>query len=450
MSQLRQAVTSHPLFTPTRLYSLYSDFKKLKEINPDGYEANLIAWRSLLIELFQNGLLSNSFILDTRTLEQDLTLSNYGKPLGLCFVLEELIAEGELIPLESFMSSDGIYLTKWVKPALNWIVSRYIYDTKYKMSDRKGDLKEEKLVSLKMLEGVKGFIQEKLDQLTSKDHGASDRLLTKSQFKEQLIASDKFKGPLTDIDVDVLLKYLERDTNQLTVSNDIIKLGGNQEEISETDLQILEIRSTILRLLESNSVLEAKIQTTKNKLHQLIAQPKYNKHLALSLLKSQKLAETTLSHQINSLTQLEGLLYKINESQTNVEVFQSIRASTKILSSLRSQIGDVETIEAVMDELRDESTKVDETTDALSGLNKDHAEIDDDEIEEEFERLLREETTKKKEENEKDTETDVKDSTMQDEIMERFSKLKLSPSEIETSGTEIEKKAHKQQEPMLN
>lgn len=446
MSQLRQAVTSHSLFTPTRLYSLYSDFKKLKEINPEGYEANIIAWRSLFAQFLNDGLLSHSFIIDTETLVHDLTLSNYGKPLSLATVFEEFISDGELMPLTQFMNSEGVYLTKWVRPALNWVIKNYIYDTSFKMSDRKGELKMEKLVSLKSLERFKNLLQEKLESQGNK----SDRLFTKSQFKAYLGSLSLVKGVMTDLDIEVLLRYLQRDTKQLTVMNDVVKFGS--EEITESDQAILEIKSTITTLSEQNEILEEKIHKTIRKLKQVISSPTHNKDLAKNLLKSKKLAETSLSKQISSLNQLESILFKINEAKTNLEVINSIKSSTQVLSSLNSQMGDVEAVEAVIDELQRETAKIDTTSQALADLNLNE-QVDDDEIEDEFERMLMEELSKEKvsnnkrkdqglelvsKENDGDVFEDATDNI--DTVSERFKNLKLIPSEIKRDEEEVLKK----------
>ena len=64
-TMIQDAITQNKLFTETRIPSLYSDFKKLEQINPDGYEANLIAWKLLIQQLFHGGHLSNCFVLDT-------------------------------------------------------------------------------------------------------------------------------------------------------------------------------------------------------------------------------------------------------------------------------------------------------------------------------------------------------------------------------------------------
>lgn len=49
MMSLLDFILSQPSFTETRIPSLYSDFRRLKDSNPDGYEANVNVWKIALI-----------------------------------------------------------------------------------------------------------------------------------------------------------------------------------------------------------------------------------------------------------------------------------------------------------------------------------------------------------------------------------------------------------------
>lgn len=66
---LSRAIFSHRLFSERRLPSLYSDFRSLKEKNPDGYEANVAAWNAVLTQAVRKGLLVSTNLSDSLTEE---------------------------------------------------------------------------------------------------------------------------------------------------------------------------------------------------------------------------------------------------------------------------------------------------------------------------------------------------------------------------------------------
>ena len=74
-----------------RLRSLYSDFRQLRHINPDGYNANISAWQTALSNGVRQGLCpavggAESDLLILRTSDQlleALETKDLGRPLSL-------------------------------------------------------------------------------------------------------------------------------------------------------------------------------------------------------------------------------------------------------------------------------------------------------------------------------------------------------------------------------
>ena len=60
----------------SRLRSLYSDFRDLKQLNPDGYDANIIQWKDYLIKEVWN----DTIIVNGQNLLEYLSISPYGPP----------------------------------------------------------------------------------------------------------------------------------------------------------------------------------------------------------------------------------------------------------------------------------------------------------------------------------------------------------------------------------
>lgn len=105
-----------------------------------------------------------------------------------------------------------------------------------------------------------------------------------------------------------------------------------------------------------------------------------NKVSALSALRSKKLAEKNLKHRLDTLAQLEEVYSKIEQAADQVEIVRVMEASTGVLRGLHAQVGGIEKVEDVVEELREEMSKVDEMGNILNeaGPVIDETEIDDE------------------------------------------------------------------------
>ncbi|CAM9010651.1 unnamed protein product [Wickerhamomyces anomalus] len=431
MSKVRDCVTSHSLFTKSRLYSLYSDFRKLKEVNPYGYEANMIAWKSLVDTFFQKQVLKDIFVLSTDGLLEELTLAEYGKPMSLDLVLDELIATGDLIPIKQYKQrTDSIYSRKWIRPMLSWTVNRFIYDTSYKIGDRKHQLKSDKLISKNLLEDYVKELENKTALENLSTH--SRNVFTKFELLSYLNALNiHLYGKivnLSDLDYDIFLTYLERDVHKVKVKGDIVKFGS--DEVTEEDESIAEIKSTLKSLNSKTEELQQKLDNVSLRLKESLRN-KNNKDLSLNLLRSKKLAEKSLSTQLSLTNQLESVMYKIDESSSNVQLLKALENGTVILKSLNSQIGGVERVEKIMDDLEEETYQNDKIA---AEFNRLDTQVDDSEIEAEFEEMLSQEKGRQKSEHYTES--------SENELLDKLQELKLAPNEIDPkSEKKVEREA---------
>jgi charged multivesicular body protein 7 len=384
---LRDKVTAHKLFTKTRLPSLYSDFRKLEQVNPDGYEANLIAWRSLFTELITRSQFRNTFVIETEGLLEELTLAEFGKPMCVDVVLEDLVKGGDLVPWTQWTTTDGLYNRHWVRPALNWAVNRFVWDTSYEIKGKNG-LKNDKLVSKVMLEKYVDALEKKL---STKRH---ELVFHRDQFRQFLqgldIKIEVCSTYLTELDFEVLITFLHRDLRKIHIRENVIKFG---DEVTNEDVGICEIKATVQTLQEKNKELQFKIDSISTKLRQSLTD-KSNKELSLNLLKSKKIAEQSLNKQLVSLTQLESVLYKIDESSSNLQLLNALEKGSVVQKGLNAQFGGVDRVESIMDELEEEKYEADKIADQLNRLNTT---VDDEEVEEEFAHILEQEEAKARE-----------------------------------------------------
>lgn len=163
--------------------------------------------------------------------------------------------------------------------------------------------------------------------------------------------------------------------------------------------QITQQDTTIASIKTLLSTLSKQVKNLENKVAELTASAKTalankNRVSALSAVKSKKMAEHNLQQRLNTLVQLEEVYLKIEQAAGQVEIVQVMEASTGVLRGLHAQIGGAERVEDVIEELREEMSKVDEVG---SIMNEAGPVFDEGEIDEELEALEKGEREAKEE-----------------------------------------------------
>ncbi|KAK5020291.1 hypothetical protein LTR16_001269, partial [Cryomyces antarcticus] len=123
MSELLNFILTHEkaFRSRSRLASLYSDFRLQAATNPDGYAANIAAWRDALTAAARAGLIPSQGIdhdlLAIRTgdeLARALESREWGRPLALGTVIQDAVARKEMVPLREFLENKTIvYVRSW-------------------------------------------------------------------------------------------------------------------------------------------------------------------------------------------------------------------------------------------------------------------------------------------------------------------------------------------------
>jgi charged multivesicular body protein 7 len=153
--------------------------------------------------------------------------------------------------------------------------------------------------------------------------------------------------------------------------------------------QITQQDTTIASMKTLLSTLSKQVKNLEDKVAELTASAKTalankNRISALSAVKSKKMVEHNLQQRLNTLVQLEEVYAKIEQAAGQVEILQVMEASTGVLRGLHAQIGGAERVEDVLEELREEMSKVDEVG---SIMNEAGPVFDEGEIDEELEAL---------------------------------------------------------------
>ncbi|KAL6817000.1 Snf7 domain-containing protein [Trichoderma camerunense] len=394
-------VKNDPNFRKARLPALYSDFRSQKTLNPDGYQANVSAWLLALARLASDGLLSRQgskssalvFDLD-ESLRRSLDSKQFGQPLALGTVINEALAQKDLIPLQSFLQSNqSIYQQSWSQ--VPWNVMGWALRQLGVTDPSRGEDKIPKgnYVVMKNVETASRELGESIAEKAPR----YDRVFTKGQFQALVTSVLAEEQRLSDTDTDVLLKFLSRDKDMIEYDGKTIRIRGSGEArgITEEDSSIASIKELASNLEHQIDLLNGRIDELDQEARNAVLRK--NRVAALAALKSKKRAESSLSTRYATLHQLEEVASKVQQASDQVQLVKVMESSANALESLNTQIGSADKVENTMDRLRDQMSATDEITAILA--EPTGVIVDEEEIDEELEAMEREQ---KKEEEEKE------------------------------------------------
>lgn len=109
---------------------------------------------------------------------------------------------------------------------------------------------------------------------------------------------------------------------------------------------------------------------------------------ALRALRSKKTIERTLAQRLETLSQLETIYQKIEQAADQIAIARVIESSTGVLRKLNAQVGSIEKVDDLMEGLREEISRVDEVSQAISEQGGQVVSIDEQAIDEELDILM--------------------------------------------------------------
>ncbi|KAJ4857489.1 snf7 domain-containing protein [Trichoderma breve] len=409
-------VQNDPNFRKARLPALYSDFRSQKTLNPDGYQANVSAWLLALARLASDGLLSRQgskssalvFDLD-ESLRRSLDSKQFGQPLALGTVINEALAQKDLIPLQSFLQSNqSIYQQSWSQ--VPWNVMGWALRQLGVTDPSRGEDKIPKgnYVVMKNVETASRELGERIAEKAPR----YDRVFTKGQFQALVTSVLAEEQRLSDTDTDVLLKFLSRDKDMIEYDGKTIRIRGSGEErgITEEDSSIASIKELASNLEHQIDLLNGRIDELDQEARNAVLRK--NRVAALAALKSKKRAESSLSTRYATLHQLEEVASKLQQASDQVQLVKVMESSANALESLNTQIGSADKVENTMDRLRDQMSATDEITAILA--EPTGMVVDEEEIDEELEAMEREQNKEEEEKQRRKDEAKEASKAMKD------------------------------------
>ncbi|KAL3960522.1 hypothetical protein ACCO45_005639 [Purpureocillium lilacinum] len=379
MGELADYLAQHDAnFRKARLPALYSDFRPQRTLNPDGYRANVSAWRGAIASLASSGLLSrclsgsSAFVLNLdESLPRYLESRQFGQPLALGTALREAIATKDLLPVQEFLQSEqGTGARSWVGlpwSALGWTLRQLGIVDPARGEDR---LPKGRYVITQNVDAAAAELAHRMAHMPSK----FDRIFTKAQFQRDF-ATDLLGSHvrLSDTDFDVLLTFLTRDRN-------LVEYDDEKRGITEEDSAIASIKELTASLKHQAKLLNTRVDELGMEAKTAVS--RNNRVTALAALKSKKIAESSLAQRLEEVTA------KIEQASDQVQLVKIMESSAGVLQSLNSQVGGTERVDGVVDRLREQMNDTDEVAAILADATG--ATVDESEIDEELEALERE------------------------------------------------------------
>ncbi|EIW85108.1 hypothetical protein CONPUDRAFT_97818 [Coniophora puteana RWD-64-598 SS2] len=382
------ALPPYASISKSRLSSLYSDVSRQKRSNPSSYGAHVDWWQNTLELLSSHGWIetspadihptassqSSKLILTVqRSLVDKLRVEGIGKPLGLGSTIVELCRQKALIPCSHFLTSQqSIYDAGWLPWRLaSFVIGKPLWWALEQLDIVRSEDSYSEAEVWKRIEGdyvLLHLAEEVADAVLqlqkSREASLGDRLYTTESFRTQF-ASRALPGvQLSDQDIRVLLRFLERERRQVVVDNDLVKFlsAGEKATISPVDKGILELKAAVGRLHAQVDSIQVQVDGAAEKASAALRLQR--KPFALAQLKHKKHLHDLLLKRLGALENLESTLVRVEGAAGDIEIMKLYESSTK-------------TLQEILSHPSLEREKIDETMDALAASNAEAREVDD-------------------------------------------------------------------------
>ncbi|KAG6876967.1 hypothetical protein C0993_011467 [Termitomyces sp. T159_Od127] len=282
-----------------------------------------------------------------------------------------------------------------------------------------------------------------LERQAAKMGGMGNQLYSMDMFRHEF-GSVLGVDVLSDVDVMVLLKFLERDRSALVFDKEvrvfqmfcclIVKFiqvvkflsdnVSNHREINAVDRGILELRKFVQNLHAQVDGLQCKMDECTKKATAAVEQKQ--RIVALSHLRLKKELEDLLSKRLGSLDNLESTLLRVEAAAGDIEILKTYESSTATLRAILAHPSlQRDSIDFTIEALAEANVDAKEVDDAVR-KGADNAfgvdGIDNGELEEELKALVLES------EREKEQEQEGLDNVK--ELSERLRVLPNAPSDV--------------------
>ncbi len=321
-----------------------------------------------------------------------LSTKEWGRPLALGTVVRNAIEKKEMMPLSNFMSAtQSIYKRSWgISP---WSILSWGLKQAGLTGGTSGEDKVP-VAKLVILANVEEASKEVLRRMSV--HGSRiDRIYSKEMFYKDYEDVLGDQQHISHADLEVLLKHLSRDKGEAAYDGQTIKFKAQTDSappvVTHEDATIASLKTLIVDLEGQITSLSERVEKLTVTATEAVGRK--NMVAAKAALRSKKLAEGHLNKQLAVFGQLEEVYTKIEQAADQVELVRIMEGSTGVLRSLNKEVGGIERVDDVVDQLKEEMMMVDEVGGVIAEAGP--GAIDEGEVDDELEALESEEREKR-------------------------------------------------------
>lgn len=168
-------------------------------------------------------------------------------------------------------------------------------------------------------------------------------------------------------------------------------------QITPSDTAIAQLKTVHLSLTEQITLLTTQYETWTQKARE--ATTKHNRIIALSALKSRKLNESALQKRSDALAKIEEVLNGVEQAASDAEIIKTLEGGASALERLNKDIGGIERVERIMERVREGLDESEDVGRVIAEMGSSR--VDEDEVQEEFDELLKAEEDREREIEEK-------------------------------------------------
>lgn len=422
---MEELVKKVPSFKELRLPSLYSDFTQLRELNPEGFSANVDAWCSLLLQGLKSHFFKSSVSITSSGLVTMLTHPKYGEPKALGLLLDELVRSKKYIPLSLYKDTSPYTsrsIADYVSP-MKWLLASWalVKLSSFK-SSKAGTLLPETYIHIDNLAAVGDKIARLVQEKVDSEGVYSSRLLDGEMFAAVV---RQVHEHISNSDIEVLHTYISRDAGKMKLvkqnsKSDRIYIKFGTTAISEDDISIIKLKSSIHNLSLRSKVLEHRLDVEiPERIRGLLKVKDSDRQERLRNILIQKAqVKKSLSKCEAVSNKLNSLLEAVNDAQGNASLFETLQSTKSALQSLNGKVS-LDELDVLQLELDEEIAATNTISDSLI-VSTDG--IDEGEVDDELERLEKEEMTKKIRELAKEKEEEKSES---DDVYQKLENLNI-------------------------
>jgi len=270
-----------------------------------------------------------------------------------------------------------------------------------------------------------------------------DNLVTKSDFisKYKTVNLKGKELALSESDIGLVLTQLQRMNNlNLIINDDITMLKfkekndkSNKIEFSSSDINVLKLKNSIDIISNQIEQDESKKESIQNKVIECIKNKQKVK--ALFLLKEKKMVQQFIEKKMSSYSTLQNILLKIQSCESDNDILNAMKLGSDTLKQyIEEKDLSVDRIDDVFSYIEDTLMDFDEIESTIK-QNQSVINNNDDEFEEEFNELLKEETQKNKKPDTAEIKTEENNTTTPEDT--KVSNMSLDSDTSEKLGTKL-------------